>query len=101
MCLGNLRDANAVRDHFLSRAGDLPVTPLDNFIRFLLLTLEVSCILPMTYFSFPPLDTGLGSSFSELSQRDAKPLFEMLLTKYSASLARDPSFKEYMLSIGT
>lgn len=34
-------------------------------------------------------------------QRDARPLFEMLLTKYASSLARDPSFKEYVQSIGS
>lgn len=42
LCLGNLRAANGVRDRFLSLdPGGATETPLGNFIRFLLLTLEV------------------------------------------------------------
>lgn len=46
LCLGNLRDANAVTDAFLAKAAadgvsDRIDTPLAHFLRFLLLTLEV------------------------------------------------------------
>ncbi len=44
LCLGNLRDANAVRDEFVRLAAEKGVavdTPLSHFTRFLLLTLEV------------------------------------------------------------
>ena len=33
-------------------------------------------------------------------QRDARPLFDMLLSKYGPALERDPAFKEYIQSIG-
>lgn len=48
LSLGNLRAANGVRDHFLSRAGAaVHETPLGNFLRFLLLTLEVCVCIPL------------------------------------------------------
>lgn len=73
LALGNLRDANAVREHFTRPDGGVVLdTPLSNFLRFLLLTLE----------------------------RDARPLFETLQEKYAPSIARDPSFREYLQAIG-
>lgn len=48
LCLGNLRAANIVRERFLSRQTSdkgAPDSPLSNFLRFLLLTLEVRCCI--------------------------------------------------------
>ena len=42
LALGNLGAANAFRDSFQARLPVAEPTPLDNFIRFLLLTLEVT-----------------------------------------------------------
>jgi len=62
----NLRDANEV---FTFVTQSLKInTPLVNFIRFLLLTLE----------------------------RDAHPLFEILKQKYAPSLSRDPTLLQYL-----
>jgi len=69
LALGNLKMANAF---FTSYTQLLPDTmkevPLFNFCRFLLLTLE----------------------------RDALPLFEQLRSKYAPSIARDPTFDQYL-----
>ena len=110
LCLGNLRAANVVRERFISRFSDGTGvrarkidSPLANFIRFVLLTLEVRayiysicrlchCGARVPRLHFPFRCTSL--------QRDARPLYETLLVKYAASLARDPSFKDYTLSIG-
>lgn len=70
--LENLRDANAVFRAFCAAANSESLdTPLMNFARFLLQTLE----------------------------RDALPLFQMLRIKYAASIARDPSFEAYLARI--
>eukprot|EP00741_Cyanophora_paradoxa_P013608 tig00020703_g13137.t1 len=69
LCVQNLRDANVVFDTFLRTApGGPPRTPLVNFLRFLLATLE----------------------------RDAAPLLAVLRSKYRPSIARDPSFPNYL-----
>merc|ERR1712100_575070 len=65
---GNLRDANKLFQLFLDASPDMPDTPLCNFLKFLLLTLE----------------------------RDAYPLFEVLRRKYKPSLERDPSLNTIM-----
>ncbi len=65
LTLGNLKDANYVFDKLLQKWGtNLPQTPLINFTKFLLLTLE----------------------------REAYPLFQLLSQKYALSLDRDPNF---------
>jgi len=71
LCIGNIRDSNQLFNTFIknySPAEELPQTPLMNFLRFLLATVE----------------------------RDALPLFELLRDKYKLSLARDPSFNQYL-----
>jgi len=66
LSLSNLRDANII---FSETTKNMAVnTPLLNYIRFLLLTLE----------------------------RNAYPLFELLRQKYSPSLSRDSSFSQYL-----
>lgn len=76
LSLGNLRDANRLWDSVKQTLSDnfqeLPDTPLLQFIKFLLLTLE----------------------------RDALPLFRMLKQEYKSSLDRDPSYDEYLNEIG-
>jgi len=67
LCLSNLKDANEVFRFFKQKHPNLD-TPLMNFIRFVLLTLE----------------------------RDALPLFAMLRDKYKQSLSRDPDFDKYL-----
>lgn len=76
---GELGHANAFRDAFLaavtadeSVSPDQYQTPLSNFIKFLLLTLE----------------------------RDARPLFEHLVDKYKPSISRDPTFEKRIKKIG-
>ena len=64
LSLENLRDANIVYEKFLENIK--LDTPLINFLRFLLLTLE----------------------------RNALPLFKLLKVKYSVALRRDKSFDE-------
>jgi len=70
LCLSNLKDAIVVYDVSMSLVSSLAKspTPLINYIRFLLLTL----------------------------QRDAVPLFEMLRKKYKPSIERDPDFQIYL-----
>jgi Golgi to ER traffic protein 4 len=51
---GSLKDANQFRDRFVSHITTLSPTPLMNFVRFLLLTLEAS----PTMVSFPFLSAG-------------------------------------------
>jgi len=68
LCLSNLRDANIIFENFVKLSVSLPQTPLINFLRFLLLTLE----------------------------RDAYPLFDNLRQKYKPTLDRDPSFQQYL-----
>jgi len=68
LCLANLKDANIVFENFLKQQPSFPETPLINFLRFLLITL----------------------------QRDAYPLFEKLRQKYRPSIDRDPSFQQYL-----
>jgi len=66
LSLSNLRDANIL---FAETSKHIKGnTPLMNFVRFLLLTLEYN----------------------------AYPLFEILLQKYLLSLTRDPSFLQYL-----
>eukprot|EP01006_Ploeotia_vitrea_P033510 TRINITY_DN65566_c7_g4_i3.p1 TRINITY_DN65566_c7_g4~~TRINITY_DN65566_c7_g4_i3.p1 ORF type:complete len:384 (+),score=226.48 TRINITY_DN65566_c7_g4_i3:124-1152(+) len=81
LCLENLGGANAVFQAFITAhaagtgAGGkkkLTHTPLLNFTRFLLLTLE----------------------------RDAAPLFRMLRSEYATSLERDDTFNSYLDKIG-
>mmetsp|Transcript_16312 Transcript_16312/g.26937 ORF Transcript_16312/g.26937 Transcript_16312/m.26937 type:complete len:304 (+) Transcript_16312:1868-2779(+) len=67
LCLQNLKDANILFEEFM-KASSLPPTPLTNFIRFLLLTLE----------------------------RDALTLFNVLREKYAPSIRRDPAFSPYL-----
>jgi len=67
LCLQNLKDANIVYSLFKSRYPALD-TPLFNYTRFLLLTLE----------------------------RDALPLFDLLRTTYQKSLQRDPTFLQVL-----
>lgn len=72
LTLSNMKDANLIFDIYMKQLPEIPQTPLINFIRFLLVTLE----------------------------RDAADLFQMLRTKYKASLSRDPSFTQMMDQIG-
>lgn len=70
LSLENLRDANIVYNSFLTQA---PISsPLINFLRFLLVTLE----------------------------RQALPLFQLLQQKYALSLERDASFQSVRLIFG-
>eukprot|EP01089_Gocevia_fonbrunei_P003298 TRINITY_DN13230_c0_g1_i1.p1 TRINITY_DN13230_c0_g1~~TRINITY_DN13230_c0_g1_i1.p1 ORF type:complete len:294 (-),score=49.46 TRINITY_DN13230_c0_g1_i1:20-901(-) len=71
LILGNLKDANIIFDIFCQKEAGLS-TPLINFLRFLLQTLE----------------------------RDAYPLFTVLKTKYKISIERDPSFSQYLDQVG-
>lgn len=72
LCLGNLKDANIVYDEFIRLHGSqLHASPLLNFLRFLLLTLE----------------------------RDAFPLFDVLRKKYRPSIERDPQFSQVWRTI--
>lgn len=66
LCFGNLKDANTVYQSYLQLSPNLPQSPLINYLKFLLLTLE----------------------------RDAYPLFEVLRKKYKISIERDPSFQQ-------
>jgi len=66
LSLSNLKDANIVYQKFLKLSPNFPQTPLINYIRFLLMTLE----------------------------RDAYPLYQILRKKYEPSLARDPTFDQ-------
>jgi hypothetical protein len=50
LALGNLKEANQFRDRFLSHVTTLSATPLMNFVRFLLLTLEVTWRLSNSLF---------------------------------------------------
>jgi tetratricopeptide (TPR) repeat protein len=76
LAIGNLKDANIVFEEFLSlmdknpqyEQKSFPRTPLINYIRFLLMTLE----------------------------RDAYPLFDMLRKKYAPSINRDIVFQEFL-----
>ena len=70
---GNLKEANEVFSAFSNNfyQSDSSRTPLINFIRFLLLTLE----------------------------RDAYPLFEKLNDAYAPSIARDPEFSSLLTKI--
>jgi len=68
LSLSNLRDANVVYQVFVQSLQPNQITPLINYLRFLLLTLE----------------------------RDAYPLFDVLRKKYKPSLSRDPSFLQYL-----
>lgn len=82
LCLGNMKDANALRDEFVrleteyctmnNQSSLCLETPLMHFTKFLLLTLE----------------------------RDAKPLFLTLIDKYEPSLKRDSNFLDYLQTIG-
>ncbi len=65
LCLQNLKDANIIYSLFKNRYPTLD-TPLFNYTRFLLLTLE----------------------------RDALPLFDLLRNTYQKSLQRDPTFAQ-------
>jgi hypothetical protein len=65
LCLQNLKDANIIYSLFKNRYTTLD-TPLFNYTRFLLLTLE----------------------------RDALPLFDLLRNTYQKSLQRDPTFTQ-------
>jgi len=67
LCLGNLKDAKIIFKMFLENTK-YPNTPLINYLKFLLMTLE----------------------------RDAFPLFQKLREKYKASLEREASFQQYL-----
>ena len=67
----NLKDANELFSEFVSLCGDDNDTPLLNFCRFLLKTLE----------------------------RDAFPLFKTLREKYAPVLSSDPTFSRYLDTI--
>ena len=70
--VGNLRDANAVRETFLLLGGEID-TPLARFVKYLLLTAE----------------------------RDAQPLFLTLVDKYRPALTqRDPELMELITDVG-
>eukprot|EP00128_Syssomonas_multiformis_P018171 Colp12_sorted_trinity150504_noHs@30975 len=76
LCLEDLKNANALFSLFVTShpkiADSHAHSPLVNFLRFLLLTV----------------------------QRDAAPLFRMLRAKYRDALARDPTFEQYVTKIG-
>lgn len=73
LAVGNLRDGNVFRDVFLARVPSSGApTPLMNFIRFLLLTLE----------------------------RDALPLFKALSDSYKPAIDRDPSLAPLVAGVG-
>jgi len=71
LALRNLRDANIVFEIFTKNCNN-KTSPLLNFVRFLLMTLE----------------------------RDAYPLFQRLRERYMISLKRDSSFSQYLDQIG-
>lgn len=71
LCLQDLSGASKLY-HEVTSWPSTPQTPLLNFLKFLILTL----------------------------QRDALPLFQMLKMKYKPSLERDSSFNEYLDAIG-
>jgi len=68
LAAGNLKDANIVYKSFLNLNSNFPQTPLMNYLRYLLMTME----------------------------RDAYPLFDVLRKKYEPSLCRDPSFDQFL-----
>jgi hypothetical protein len=72
LALENLRDANVLYESFLGllalKGQPLKPTPLANFVRMLLKTVE----------------------------RDAYPLFQVLVQKYTPSLNRDASFQQLL-----
>jgi len=68
LSLSNLRDANIIFQVFTQSLSPVQATPLLNYLKFLLLTLE----------------------------HDAYPLFDTLRQKYKPSLSRDPSFLQYL-----
>jgi len=68
LCLSNLRDANIVYQRFLKLNPHFPQTPLINYIRFLLMTME----------------------------HDAYPVFDMLRKRYKPSIDRDSSLEQYL-----
>lgn len=72
LCLQNLKDANIIYSLFKNRYPALD-TPLFNYTRFLLLTLE----------------------------RDALPLFDLLRGTYQKSLQRDPTFTQVRSGVYT
>jgi len=70
--VGNLRDANAMRDTFLQLGGEID-SPLARFVKYLLLTAE----------------------------RDAQPLFLTLVDKYRPALVqRDPELMDLVTEVG-
>ncbi|GAM27364.1 hypothetical protein SAMD00019534_105390 [Acytostelium subglobosum LB1] len=73
LCVKNLKDASVLFQSFVQLQGieQANFTPLLNYIRFLLLTLE----------------------------RDALPLFNILKQKYAPTIARDPMFSKYLEQI--
>jgi len=70
LALKNLQDANLVYERVMETVTD--PTPLDNFLRFLLLVLE----------------------------RDAIPLFQELRRRYAPTLDRDPTLHMFLDAIG-
>jgi len=73
LCLQNLKDANILFLSFLKIKPHFPETPMVNFLRFLLVTLE---------------------------RADAYSLFDMLRKRYSITIERDPKFNQYLDHIG-
>jgi hypothetical protein len=74
LALGNLKMANLFFKSYTALLTQAQTdVPLHNFCRFLLLTLE----------------------------RDALPLFEQLRKKYALSIARDPSFEQFLDQIAS
>jgi len=69
LCLMNLKDANTLFTSFLKINPEFAETPMVNFIRFLLVTLE---------------------------REDAYSLFDMLRKRYSVTIERDPKFIQYL-----
>lgn len=90
----NLRDANKVYEGYVDEckaAGRSVDLPLFNFVRFLLLTLEVSwCIIS---FVLKRESMVLMPMSCFLVQRDALPLFQLLQERYAAALSRDAALK--------
>jgi hypothetical protein len=74
LALENVRSANLVLQHYEAAVPDRAAldTPLANFCRFLLKTVE----------------------------REALPLFEMLRSKYAPALRRDPALAGYLDKVG-
>eukprot|EP01132_Coremiostelium_polycephalum_P003758 gene3758-4678_t len=71
LCVNNLKDANILFKECTSNIQLDDFTPLLNYIRYLLLTLE----------------------------RNALPLFNVLKEKYAPSIKRDPQFSKYLEQI--